>query len=455
MNRVVTPEVDHHMKPVILPSTARQWAVVVTLVILASAGLWAIGQRMAEGMKVTNLTSGIPWGIWVAFYIYSIGLSAGSFLMSTIVYVFGDERFEKMGRMALLSALFALVTGMIFIWMDLGHPWRFWKILSGWQASSVLAWESLFYVFYSLAICTELWLLMRCDLDRLARTHTGFMGRFYRFLSLGWRCPDHDSLTDHGCRYTNMRWVRFVGMIGVPLAIGVHGGTGALFAVVMAKPYWFSGLFPIIFLVSALVSGCGLMLFLYAFWGRRDDDYPLVLDGLKYYLTLFIVVDVLLFISDLLVNFYGNIPDHVEALRAIMFGDYWYVFWLGQIGLAWLLPILLCTLPQTSNRAGWLGTAGLSVVAGIVAVRLNLVIPAYIVPQLPGLEKAVIDPRLMYHYYPSITEWVSSIGLFALVTLGLMLSWRILPLYEAQEEVEEFERKREEEYAKSITTRIS
>ena len=49
---------------------------------------------------------------------------------------------------------------------------------------------------------------------------------------------------------------------GIPTALGVHGGTGAIFAVVKAHPYWYSPLFPVVFIVSALVSGGGLILFL-------------------------------------------------------------------------------------------------------------------------------------------------------------------------------------------------
>jgi molybdopterin-containing oxidoreductase family membrane subunit len=52
----------------------------------------------------------------------------------------------------------------------------------------------------------------------------------------------------------------------------VHKGTGAIFAVVKARPYWYSPIVPVIFLVSALVSGAGLMTFLYAFFGDRTFD---------------------------------------------------------------------------------------------------------------------------------------------------------------------------------------
>lgn len=403
--------------------------ILLVLGALALAGVWATVYRLFKGIGVTNLTSNMAWGMWVAFYIYCIGLSAGSFLMSTLVYVFGMHQFEKMGRMALLSALFALFAGMTFVWIDLGHPWRFYKIFTGWQASSVLAWECLFYIFYIVAICMELWFLMRCDLAKLRETTTGWRRRLYTLLACGWGCP-RDTRALAACHADSMRCVRRIGIIGIPVAIGVHGGTGALFAVVAAKPYWFSGLFPIIFLVSALVSGCGLMLFLYGWFGRDDEDLEIILSGLRGFLLLFIGVDLVLFVSDLLVGMYSAIPEHADVWHEIMFGDYWYVFWGGQIGLARLVPLVLLSLPSTRQHRMWLGLAGAAVVAGIVAVRLNLVIPAYLHPQLPGLDVALASPRAAYEYFPSLIEWVSSLGLLALFSLLFIASWRLLPMDE-------------------------
>lgn len=118
------------------------------------------------------------------------------------------------------------------------------------------------------------------------------------------------------------------------------------------------------------------------------------------------------------------------VLNVIIFGDYWYVFWVGQIGLAWAVPLVIGSLPGVRHRPAMLGLAGACAVIGIVAVRLNLVIPAYLHPQLPGLPTAYEGARLAYDYFPSMWEWLSSQGLLAALVLGFVLFWRFLPLYE-------------------------
>jgi molybdopterin-containing oxidoreductase family membrane subunit len=398
------------------------------LALLALVGLVAIGVRLTEGMRVTALSSPMAWGMWVAFYIYFIGLSAGSFLLSTLIYVFGMHQYEKVGRMALLSALFALVAGMLFVWIDLGHPWRFWKVFTRWNYTSVLAWEVLAYLFYIATLGIELWALMRCDLAHLALTVSGWRGKLYRFLTFRFRCPESEAAYRR-CHAQSMRVVRILGIIGIPVAIMVHGGTGAIFAVVAAKPYWYTGLFPIIFLVSALASGAALMTFLYAFFGRKDEEHLAITRGMANLMVLFLCIDLLLLTSEFLVGLYGKIPEHIRVYHAILFGPFPYTFWLGQLLVGALIPIALATLPRTRNNIFWLGLGGLSAVIGIVAVRLNLVVPAYVVPVLEGLEHAINQPRWAYTYFPSFWEWASSIGTIALVVLLFSLAFQFLPMF--------------------------
>ncbi|MFQ5880214.1 MAG: NrfD/PsrC family molybdoenzyme membrane anchor subunit, partial [Dehalococcoidia bacterium] len=243
----------------------------VVVGLLAVIGLSVLGYRLVEGMKVTSLTSSIPWGMWVSAYIYFVGLSAGSFLLSTLIYVFNMRQFERIGRIALLSAFFSLTAALLFIWIDLGHPWRAWEMIATPHWTSVMTIEGWLYIVYMAIIVAELWLLMRADLARLAEEETGFRQTLYRLLALGHE-PRFSPEAEEASEKATRRWVTVLSIVGVPTAIAVHGGTGSIFAVAVARPYWSSPLMPIVFLVSALVSGTALVTFIYAFFGRRDAE---------------------------------------------------------------------------------------------------------------------------------------------------------------------------------------
>lgn len=399
----------------------------ILLLILTGVGFWALGTRFIHGMSVTNLTSYFSWGLWVVFYIFFIGLSAGSFLLSTMIYVFKMHALEKVGRLSLLSALISLVAGLMFVLIDLGHPERFWHTLVYRNMSSVLEWEIHFYLLYILLVLGELWLVMRDDLSVMATNQKGIRGTLGKILSLGYRnSPTSEGRTKQV--NTAESWVKILGMIGVPLALGVHGGTGSIFAVQIAKPYWNSSIVPIIFIVSALVSGSALITFLYAFFGEKDSEKPNVLASLTNLLILFIGVDFILVFAEFLIGLYSGIPADMASLKAVVTGRYALIFWIGQIGLATVLPILLISLSRKNASVAMKGLAGLSTVIGIIAVRINLVLPAYVSPQLPGLENAYVDSRLVYSYFPSSVEILSSLGIIAFVVLLFSVAWELLPI---------------------------
>ena len=81
----------------------------------------------------------------------------------------------------------------------------------------------------------------------------------------------------------------------------------------------------------------------------------------------------------------------------------------------------------------WRGLAGLSTVSGIRGVRLNIVIPGFVGPELEGLDIAFVDSRLLYDYFPSGWEWLSTIGLIAAVVLAFSIALELLPVYGREE----------------------
>ena len=405
----------------------------VTSWALAIVGMAVLVYRLTAGVGVTNLGSIVPWGLWVAFYIFFIGLSAGSFLLSSLVFVFGNKSLEPLARLAVLQALVCLLLGLAFIFVDLGHPERFLNVIVHPQWRSVLAWEIWFYNAYLAVLLVELYLLMRCDLSRWARVVPGVWGRVYRVLALGFSFPDtNEERAAH--ERTTAKWTKLVGIIGIPVALGVHGGTGAIFAVVKARPEWYTPIFPLVFIISALASGGGLLLFARVFVQpepeRDAKALPLVAD----LVAGFLLFDVLLLFLEFLISIYGGIPDHIAPFQLMTRGPFAWVFWGQQILLGVAVPMLiLYTRPGKSKyKLEEIGVAGLFIFVGIFAVRLNIVIPALAVPVLPGLDSTTAV-RLASLYVPNWVEWLSSLGLVALGARVAYLAMRRLPMREHQD----------------------
>ena len=383
------------------------WVVGVILILIGS---WAWVDRWLNEHQNTDYGSVVPWGLWVAVCIYFVGLSAGAFLVSSLVYVFNIKRFERVGRLALFTAVVTLILALLSISADLGHPFRAWYVMIYANFESPMAWMIWLYSAYFALVVVELWFVLRHDFVVGSR-EPGARGKLYRILSFGSR---EDSVE---ARASDMQIVRILAIIGVPLAIMFHGGVGSLFGVISSRPAWYGGMFPILFLVSALASGGALLVIVSAIFQdglRRNRDTVLALGSLVLALML---LDALFLISETLVGFYGNEPARVASLKLVYGGPYWWVFWFWQLGVGTVIPLALLALPSRRDPRLVALACGL-IAIGFLAVRLNIVIPGLADEQLAGLTQAFSSPRISTDYVPSVMEFSFSAGI---VGIGLVL----------------------------------
>jgi len=370
--------------------------------LLIVAGGIAFFFRMTQGLAVTNLSSTTPWGAWVAFYIFFVGLSAGAFLLSSLVYVFGMYQFERIGRAALLSAIVSMGVALAFIAVDLGRIDRSALPLVFFHWTSPLSWEVRFYIVYIILLSAELAIAIRL----------------------------HKGLSKSSVRA--QRRLRILGTIGIPLAIfGVHGGTGTIFAVLKARGMWFGGLFPVIFVVSAMVSGTALLAVIHYAQsrgsGRRPDAG--LMKGLATVLAGVLCVDLGLMFYEFVVPLLAFQPHDGDVIRVMTLGPMWWSFWIIQLLAGMIIPLVILLTPRLRARPGVVAAAAALVVVGIVGVRFNIVVP----PLIPG----VLDGLPSGHYVPTLIEWVLSLGLIAGGAAAYSLIAELLPIHDHDDDDDE------------------
>ncbi|MDR7519990.1 MAG: NrfD/PsrC family molybdoenzyme membrane anchor subunit [Armatimonadota bacterium] len=394
--------------------------------VIFAAGLVGVVQRLLTGHQLAAYGSYVPWGLWVAVYIYFVGLSAGAFLISTVIYVFGVKRLEPVGRLALFTALMTLLMALLSIWFDIGHMSRFWRVYTRGAWTSMMAWMVWLYTAYFLLLLAETWFAIRGDLARNAAV-PGAAGRLARLLSFGRGDLSETALA------ADRRKVRLLAMLGVPLATAFHGGVGALFGVIGARLYWHASIYPLLFLASALSSGSALLTFLAAFWGpgRGTREHRDLVTLLATVTLGLLVVDVLFEFAEFSISLYATIPAAVQGFLIVLFGPYWWVFWIVHLGLGIVAPAVI--LLARRHQPQWAGVGAFLIAATFISVRLNIIVPGLAYPEVQGLERAYLGPRLSFQYFPSLMEWqvsafVASLGV-ALFALGL----RFLPIVTARE----------------------
>ena len=68
---------------------------------------------MTTGHEQADYGSYIPWGLWVAAYVYFSGLSAGAFLIFALVYAGGVEQLEPVAKAGLVHGAHHAAMGLM------------------------------------------------------------------------------------------------------------------------------------------------------------------------------------------------------------------------------------------------------------------------------------------------------------------------------------------------------
>jgi len=345
---------------------------------------------------------------------------------------------DRRGCLALFMALVSLIAALLTIWLDIGHMERFYEVFTRGNPQSMMAWMVWLYTAYTILLTIEFWFAMRGDLVEWS-SEPGLRGRLASLLTgkFGDAFGSRPAVSVSR-RYDNtrdMRVVRTLGAIGVPLAIAFHGGVGALFGVVGARGFWNAPIYPLLFIAGALVSGGGLLTFIVAFlWPDRDSEQHRDMVGLLGRITLGMLAVYLVMVwAEYSITWYADIPAESRPLYQVLGGPYPWVFWVFQVALGAVVPIVILSLRPRSIP--WVGIGAFLIAACFLATRLNVVIPGLVEPQLKGLDTAYVDGRLSYDYFPSVMEWLVLIFVGAL-GIGIFLAGLFaLPLVRGRKEV--------------------
>ncbi len=82
-----------------------------------------------------------------------------------------------------------------------------------------------------------------------------------------------------------------------------------------------------------------------------------------------------------------------------------------------------------------IGIASLMTAICFLAVRLDIVIPAYVAVQIQGLVFPALGPNYSYSYFPNLFEWQLLAFVVAIGMALLLLGYRILPLIDNKDKI--------------------
>jgi molybdopterin-containing oxidoreductase family membrane subunit len=369
------------------------YALLGALGALILAGLGASWYMEHNGHTVTGMSNRIVWGTPHVFAVFLIVAASGVLNVASIASVFGRDLYKPLARLSGLLAVTLLAGGLAVLVLDLGRPDRLIVAMTHYNFKSIFAWNIFLYIGFFAVVALYLWTLFE-------RRMNGYSKR--------------------------------AGLLAFLWRLVLTTGTGSIFGFLVAREPYNSALLAPLFIVMSFSFGLAVfvLVLMAACRGSGRALGDIVLSRLGNLLGVFVAA-VLYFVAVYhLTNLYIARQHDVERFFLWDGGVYPALFWIGQILVGSIVPLVLLFAPGASRLRGAIALAALCVIVGGIAQLYVLIIGGQAYPQLMFPEKEVTSSffdGVVAAYAPSLPEVMLGVGGTALALALTAVALKVLP----------------------------
>jgi Fe-S-cluster-containing dehydrogenase component/Ni/Fe-hydrogenase subunit HybB-like protein len=413
---------------VLAPLRGTGWKYFAWLLFLMAVLGWALFayyQQLRYGLIVTNLRDRISWGLYIASFVFFIGISHAGTLLSAILRVTKAHWQMPITRMAEFITGVALMVAALFPAIDMGRPERILNMALFGRWQSPLIWDILAILTYLTGSLIYLYLPLIPDFalcrDRLGPEAPFWQRWLFNFASAGWKGTPTQ-------RHQLERAMSVMMIVIIPVAVSVHTVVSWVFAMSLRDPMN-STLFGVFFVAGAIFSGIAAIIILMAILRRLLHLEEFVTKTqfiyLGYLLATMAAIMGYLNISEFLTTGYKMEAGTAFYIQELFIGPFAPLFWFYILG-GILLPILLVMSERTRTIKGIIAAAILVIVAMWIE-RYLIIVAGFRVPLMAYLPAS---------YSPSWVEWSILAGGFALFALIISIFAKLFPVVSIWEVIE-------------------
>jgi len=392
-------------------------------------GVWAY--QIYVGQGVTGLQTPAFWGIYLANFVFWIGISHSGTLLSAILFITKTPWRRSIYRSAEAMTFFSVLTAAMFVFVHMGRPWNFyWTVPYPNQRQLWLNFQSplMYDVFAISTYMTSSMIFLYFgsipDLAAVRDRVTGWRKELYTYLSLGWRG------TDAEWHWLNSAYTFFAVFI-IPLAVSVHSIVSWDFAL-SKVPGLNKTIFAPYFVVGAIYSGSAAIVTLMVVLRKalKIEKYitRLHFDKLGMLLLVMSLLWSYINIVEVFTGWFANTSFENETLRYRMFmAPHAYMYWLMIVTNS-ILPLLY--IFRSARRC--------IIITLIVSLGINvgMWIERYLIIATSLPRKFL--PYVWNDYRPSLVEISMTVGsffFFGMLFLLFVKLWPSVSIYEVKEDI--------------------
>ena len=263
------------------------------------------------------------WGWLIAIYLFLGGIGGGAYTIAALNWFVGDGAGEST-RIGLWIGFPALLIGSIFLFADLGSPTK--AFLAAMKPGS--SWIARGTLIISTFMALSLVHLVLIEFTDMAQTEGG------------------------------ATLLNVIAIVGAAFAIMTMAYTGILLGASKGIPFWRTGAVPVVFVVSALVTGhFTIMLGMLLFGGEAAG----AMKTMAIEATVLVVLEVLVILFFLQAAF--KLPDPRDSAQRILRKP---SFIVGYFVFGLAIPLVLMLVLLRGDSANAIALAGLGAALGLI-----------------------------------------------------------------------------------------
>lgn len=356
--------------------------------VLVLAGVAAgIHAKLIGTMHAYGAYREMPWGILISTYVFFVVTSTGLCLVSSIGHVFGVKAFGPIAKRSVFLAVATILSGFFVISFEIENPFRMaiYNVLSP-NLTSNIWWMGTLYGAYMMFMAVEFYLLVT---------------KRYKMATMA-------------------------GFLGVFSGVAAHSNLGAVFGMLDGREFWYGPFMPIYFIASAMMSGAAAIIFFtwiaYKINGEKMDSAMKRALALTTQVGILLIAVILFFtIWKFIIGFAGGEAKKL-ALESLLTGPFAFNFWVLEIGIGMVLPLILYLVSRGKNLS-LIALASAMMMFGIFFMRYDLVVVGQTVPV--QYELRVTDYANLLRYTPSVHEILVVLGGIGLAGFIFLLGEKI------------------------------
>jgi Ni/Fe-hydrogenase subunit HybB-like protein len=371
----------------VLKGTKNYWTWIFFLSAIILLAFFFYLEQTSYGLGITGLSRNVTWGFYIAQFTFIVGVAASGVMVVLPYYLHDFKAFGKLTILGEFLAISSVVMCMLFIFVDMGQPFRIINVFLYPSPESPMFWDTVAlggYLFLNVIIS-------RVVLD-----------------------AERKSIAPP-------KWIKPVILLSIPWAISIHTVTAFLYSGLVAKPFWMTAVLAPRFLASAFSSGPALLILMCLILKRitKFDPGKEAIQKLAIIITYAMAANIFFILMEIFTTFYSGMPEHIHHFQYLFFGlegNTNLVPWMWVSIILALSSLVFLLFPKARSNEKILFGICLAIFASIwIDKGLGMIVTGFI----PTSLGEVAD------YWPTIPEVLISLGVWAIGFFLITIFYKI------------------------------